>query len=161
MRTAIALAAFLAASSAHAEIIGRASVIDGDTIEIQGQRIRLHGIDTPEKGQTCEDASSQPYRCGTKAAFALADYIGQSPVTCQERDTDRYGRIVGKCFVRGESVNAYMVRSGWAAAYRRYSSEYDGEEQAAKNSKRGIWAGSFEMPWDWRKHKREGRGEGF
>jgi len=140
---------------AYAEIVGRAIVIDGDTIEINGQRIRLYGIDTPEKGQPCFDKNAARYLCGSKAAFALSDFIGQSPVICEERDTDRYSRIVARCFVRRESINAYMVRSGWAVAYRKYSSDYIPEEQEAKNYKRGLWSGTFEMPWDWRRQKRE------
>ena len=135
---------------------GVATVIDGDTIEIHGQRIRLFGIDTPEKGQPCWNASGAEYRCGQQAAFVLADFIGRSPVTCEERDTDRYGRIVARCFVQGQSVNEHMVRSGWAMAYRRYASDYIAAEQEAKNGKRGLWSGQFEPPWDWRKHRREG-----
>jgi endonuclease YncB( thermonuclease family) len=72
-------------------------MIDGDTIEIHGQGIRLHGIDTPEDGQTCDDASGKPYRCGQVAALALADKIGAGTVACEQRDTDRYGRIVAVC----------------------------------------------------------------
>jgi endonuclease YncB( thermonuclease family) len=80
---------------AHADIAGVASVIDGDTLEIHGQRIRLFGIDTPESRQTCEDAASREWRCGQKAALALQDLIGRRTVTCRKRDTDRYGRMVG------------------------------------------------------------------
>ena len=90
-RTAI-LAIFLIAAttgSALADIAGKASVIDGDTIEIHGQRIRLHGIDAPESGQSCV-ADGERWRCGQKAAFALADFIGRSPVRCDGQGTDRY-----------------------------------------------------------------------
>ena len=141
---------------AQESLSGVASVIDGDTIDIHGQRIRLFGIDTPEKGQTCDDATGQPYRCGQKAAFVLADFIGRSPVSCEPKANDRYGRIVGRCFVRNIDMNEYMVRSGWALAYRRYASDYIGAEQEAKNNHRGVWAGSLTPPWEWRKAKREG-----
>lgn len=137
-----------------ADVVGRASVIDGDTIEIHGQRIRLHGIDAPEKGQPCFDATNRPYRCGQKAAMALEEFIGQSPVTCQEKDVDRYGRNVASCRARGEDIELWLVRSGHAFAYRRYSSDYIGAEQDAKNNRRGIWAGYTQAPWEWRKERR-------
>jgi endonuclease YncB( thermonuclease family) len=143
-------------SIALADIVGRASVIDGDTIEIHGQRIRLHGIDAPEKGQPCYDASGQPNRCGQRAAMALDEFIGESPVSCRERDVDRYGRTVADCSVRGEDIEMWLVRSGYAMAYRKYSSAYIGAEQDAKNKKRGIWAGYVQPPWEWRKERREG-----
>lgn len=137
-----------------ADVVGRASVIDGDTLEINGQRIRLHGIDAPEKGQPCFDATNRPYRCGQKAAMALDEFIRQSPVTCQEKDVDRYGRTVASCLVRGENIELWLVRSGHAFAYRRYSQDYIGAEQDAKNSGRGIWAGHAQAPWEWRREQR-------
>lgn len=140
---------------AQYDIAGTASVIDGDTIDIHGQRIRLFGVDTPEKAQTCDDADGQPYRCGQKASFALADFIGRSLVSCEQKAIDRYGRIVAKCFVRNLDMNEYMVRSGWALAYRRYASDYIGAEQEAKNNHRGVWAGTLIPPWEWRRQRRE------
>ena len=108
------VAAFLLASGTlvQADVIGRASVIDGDTIEIAGQRIRLHGIDAPEKGQPCFGPNGQSYRCGPKAANALDEFIGQFPVTCRERSTDRYGRLVADCSVRGQDIEEWLVRNG-------------------------------------------------
>ena len=119
--------------NALAAIAGAATVIDGDTIEIHGQRIRLHGIDAPELGQMCV-AEGKRYRCGQEAAFALADKIGRKPVTCRERDIDRYGRIVAVCYLvpsqcsMRENLNAWLVSEGWALAYRRYSVDYIDEE---------------------------------
>jgi endonuclease YncB( thermonuclease family) len=153
-RIILATLAAMASSGAHADIVGRASVIDGDTIEIHGQRIRLHGVDAPEKGQPCFDASGKPYRCGQVAAMALDEFIRMSPVTCRERDTDRYGRTVADCSVRGEDIELWLVRNGHAMAYRRYSGDYVAAEQEAKNAKRGIWAGQVQAPWDWRKERR-------
>jgi endonuclease YncB( thermonuclease family) len=144
---------FLVASSAWADIIGTASVIDGDTIEIHGQRIRFHGIDAPESGQSCK-ADGVEWRCGQKASLTLADFIGPSPVTCQEQDVDRYGRIVAVCSVRSEDIEAWMVRNGWALAYRQYSQDYVDEETEAQVAGRGIWRGEFVAPWDWRRGKR-------
>lgn len=143
---------------AHAEVVGRASVIDGDTIEISGQRIRLHGVDAPEKGQPCFGVDERPYRCGPIAANALDEFIGQSPVSCHERTTDRYGRLVADCSVRGQDIEEWLVRNGYAMAYRRYSSDYIGAEQEAKNNRRGIWAGTLQPPWEWRKEQRSRSG---
>ena len=103
---------------AGGEIAGVASVIDGDTIEIHGQRIRLHGIDAPEGGQTCLDAAGRNWRCGQRAALALQDLIGRRTVTCDERDVDRYERIVGRCLVGEVDINEWLVAQGLALAYR-------------------------------------------
>lgn len=133
---------------------GVATVIDGDTIEIHGTRIRLHGIDAPESAQTCLDAGEKTYRCGQLAALALSDHIGRRTVTCETKDIDRYGRLVGACEVGGQSINAWMVARGWAVAYRQYSRDYVGDEDQARVKKLGIWRGELEMPWDWRKAKK-------
>ncbi|QEX16838.1 hypothetical protein FRZ44_21330 [Hypericibacter terrae] len=128
-------------------------MVDGDTLEIHGTRIRLFGIDAPESRQLCE-AQGQQYRCGQKAAFALADHVGSSPVTCDPRDTDRYGRTVAVCYLGSEDLNAWMVSQGWALAYRHYSTDYVPQEEAAHAAGLGIWAGTFTAPWDWRAQER-------
>ena len=111
--------------------MGQATVIDGDTIEIHGQRIRLFGIDAPEAPQTCT-ASGKTYLCGQQAALALADQIGRSVVTCEQRDIDRYGRIVAICFAGGADLGSWLVEQGWALAFRRYSTAYVAQEQSAE-----------------------------
>ena len=141
------------AASAHGDMVGVTSVIDADTIEIHGQRIRLHGIDAPEGGQTCLDAAGRKWRCGQRAALALQDLIGRRTVTCDERDVDRYGRIVGRCLVGEVDINKSLVTQGLALAYRRYSLAYVTAEDQAREAGRGMWAGMFEPPWEWRRRQ--------
>ena len=132
---------------------GSARVIDGDTLEVRGTRIRLHGIDAPESAQGCR-AGGRRWPCGREATRALAGRIGGRTVACEERDRDRYGRIVAVCRVGGDDVNAWMVAAGWAFAYRRYSRSYVAAETAAKGARRGVWRGDVVAPWEWRKGKR-------
>jgi len=132
-------------------IIGTASVIDADTLDIRSERIRLVGVDAPESGQKCKDAKGALVRCGTTAANALDAWINRNPVTCISEGKDRYSRVLGKCSVRGQSVQDWIVRNGYGVAYRDYSTEFVPAEIAAREAKAGIWAGEFVMPWDWRK----------
>lgn len=138
---------------------GRATVIDGDTIAIDGfeARIRLYGIDAPEKVQTCDDADGKRYLCGPRSAEYLADLIGRNGrVECFEEARDRYGRIVAECATaKNVVINAAMVKAGWAVVYRQYSDgRYDQEETEAKAAHAGMWQGQFVMPWDWRRGQR-------
>lgn len=153
---ALTLALILCAAPALAAepITGRPSVTDGDTLVIRDTKIRLHGIDAPESDQVCGDRSGKEYRCGQAAALALSDRIGQGNVTCEPRDTDRYGRTVAVCRKGAEDLNAWLVSQGHAIAYRRYSTDYAAAEDAAKTAGRGIWAGAFAAPGDWRKGER-------
>ena len=141
---------------ALADITGKPRVIDGDTLEIAGERIRLHGIDAPESEQTCLADGTRWY-CGMEAASALAFKIARGWVTCQGEDRDRYGRLIAVCYaggVGGPELNAWLVSEGWALAYRRYSTDYVAQEQVAREARRGLWRGEFVPPWDWRRGKR-------
>jgi endonuclease YncB( thermonuclease family) len=126
-------------------------VIDGDTVEIHGERVRLFGIDAPEAGQTCRDAKGSEYRCGQKAATVLDAHIGDGVVTCERKDTDRWGRTVAICSAYGEDLGASMVGLGWAIAYRTYSTRYVAAEELARSRRAGMWAGQFTPPSDWRR----------
>ena len=135
-------------------ILGTASVIDGDTLEIHGEWIRLDAIDAPESSQLCFDAAGKLFRCGQKSAFALADMIGRSVVTCEPKGRERYKRLIGVCFKGETNLNGWMVAQGRAVAYRKYGIDHIPQEDDAHLARRGIWAGSFEMPWDWRARNR-------
>ena len=134
-------------------ISGSARIVDGDTLDVDGRRIRLHGIDAPESAQTCR-AQARRWPCGRKAARALGKRIAGRSVQCEERDRDRYGRIVAVCRAGGEDLNGWMVREGWALAYRTYSLAYADEERRARQARRGVWRGEFVAPWAWRRGER-------
>jgi endonuclease YncB( thermonuclease family) len=150
MRSYLLLALLITTPALADPIVGRASVIDGDTLEVRGTRIRLHGIDAPESAQLCKDAAGKDYHCGQTAALALSDHIGKRLVSCDPRDTDRYGRVVAVCWAETEDLNAWMVRQGHAIACRRYVEDYANAELTAKALRTGIWAGTIQGPSGWR-----------
>lgn len=128
---------------ADSSIVGRASVVDGDTIEIKGERIRLHGVDAPESWQKCQDG------CGREAAAALDQFLAASrPARCEVVERDRYGRLVGVCSrADGLEVNRWLVANGYAIDWVRYSGgSYAAAQDQAQARSAGIWRGSFQLP---------------
>lgn len=158
-RNVLIISLFLASSipaASQSLISGPAVVIDGDTIEIRGTRIRLAGIDAPEGGQLCTWPNGRLWQCGDESAAALARYVGRSPVQCQPTGYDRNRRVLATCFKGSDDINQWMVANGWAVAFRRYSMAYVAAEERAHKAKLGLWVGTFDMPWDWRASKRRG-----
>jgi endonuclease YncB( thermonuclease family) len=126
-------------------------VVDGDTIHLNGEKIRFTGIDTPELKQTCikEDIENP---CGVTAKKILINKIGNNNVKCISEGKDQYKRILAECFVNNESLSSYLVRSGYAFAYRKYSKNFIPDENYARINKLGMWSMEFDYPWDYRKN---------
>lgn len=131
-------------------------VLDGDTIKIGKMNYRLHGIDAPEKSQHCQ-RDNVDWLCGQEAAAHLRTLIAGRPVTCTEKDRDRYGRVVAVCSAGGQDLNRAMVRAGLAWAYLAYSRDYEAAEWEAQLLGNGVWAASVraEPAWDWRRAQKE------
>jgi endonuclease YncB( thermonuclease family) len=139
------------------DLVGQASIIDGDTLEIHGTRIRLWGIDAPESTQLCRDDDSLQYRCGAKAANALDALIDRRPVRCVPVSLDQYGHTVASCSVGDVDLGDWLVRNGFALDWRRYSKgKYGDAQRTAERNGRGIWAGSYVAPWLYRACVRAG-----
>ena len=129
-------------------------IIDADTIELHGKKIRFSGIDAPEINQLCRNAQNQEYKCGLTASRSLEDLIAQYSglqVTCSQSGKDFFDRVLAECFIGYININSWLVSNGWALAYRKYSPAYVGEEQSAQESSKGLWQGEFVKPWDWRR----------
>ena len=125
-------------------------VVDGDTIVLNGEKIRFSGIDTPELKQTCMNESQKVY-CGMFAKMLLIKKIGNKTPKCIREGKDAYKRTLAECFINGESLSAFLVRSGYAFAYRKYSKKFIEDEEFAKKNKLGMWSMKFEYPWNFRK----------
>ena len=131
-------------------INGKPHIIDGDTIHIKSNKIRLHGIDAPETKQTCK-IDKENWYCGKQSTIELKKLINNEQVKCITNDVDIYNRFVAICYVNEININQWMVESGWAIAYRYYSTDYIVEEKYAQDNKLGIWKSKFVEPYEYRK----------
>ena len=125
-------------------------VVDGDTIVLNGEKIRFSGIDTPELKQTCFK-DEQEVSCGKFAKMLLKKKIGNKIPKCIREGKDIYKRTLAECFVDGESLSSFLVRSGYAFAYRKYSKKFVEDEEFARANKLGLWSMKFQYPWNFRK----------
>ncbi len=154
---------FLFFNNVNAEIFltGFAKVSDADTIKISEYKIRLHGIDAPEKKQICQKpylnlgffSLYEDYLCGEFTTNKLKQFIdSKSIIKCKVNDKkDFFGRYLGTCFKNNININQWLVENGYAVAFTKYSKDYVKFEEIAKSNKSGIWSGKFLMPWEWRK----------
>ncbi len=144
------------------EIFGTPKIIDGDTVHIYSKKIRLEGIDAPEIKQQCKKPFikissvigfqfNKNYSCGVMAKIKLIDKIDNSKVKCISSSKDRYKRFIATCYIDKINLNKWMVRNGYAVAYKRYSKAYVRDEEYAKENQLGIWKGTFITPEKWRK----------
>jgi endonuclease YncB( thermonuclease family) len=147
------LLAALAARPSFADVTGQAAVVDGDTLVVAGERVRLQGIDAPELHQTCT-AYGEEWACGRTSVEWLKEHLNGRRVECVGHARDRYGRLLAVCYVGGENLNERIVREGWALDFRKYSSDYLRAEAEAKRDGVGIWRGQFTPPWEWRAARR-------
>ena len=127
------------------------TVIDGDTIRLGDVKIRFSGIDAPEINQTCV-ASEGKVACGKISRDLLIEKVTNNKISCTDEGKDFYGRVLGECFVNGESLSSYLVREGFAFAYRKYSNKYMEDEEYAKFNELGMWSMEFQYPWDYRRN---------
>lgn len=142
-----------AAPSDAPSIQGAARVLDGDTIDLAGTRVRLEGIDAPEIGQTCVRHGGGSWPCGTAAAEALKRLIGGAQVTCSPQGLDTYGRVLGICRIGGRDIGDEMVRNGLAWAFVKYSASYVNSEAEARLARRGVWQAPTQAAWDYRERQ--------
>jgi endonuclease YncB( thermonuclease family) len=140
----------LPAMAQAADITGVPKIREGDQIVIGSSRIRLAGIDAPSVDQLCLNTKGERWTCGVAARDELIKHAENKPWTCHINRVDRRGRSVAKCEVDGEDIQKWMVKSGWALSYVRFSHDYDADEKAARDAKAGMWQGAFIAPWDWR-----------
>jgi endonuclease YncB( thermonuclease family) len=146
---AIALV-LLPALAEAADITGVPKIHDGDQVVIGSSRIRLRGIDAPSVDQLCLNTAGERWTCGVAARDELMHHTDKKSWTCHVERTDRRGRNVAKCEVDGEDIQKWLVASGWALAYVRFTHDYEADEKAAREAKAGMWQGAFIAPWDWR-----------
>ena len=134
-------------------LAGPAVVVDGDTLDVAGERVRLEGVDAPELSQTCNNATSSTWACGRDAQDLLAKMTAGQTVACDRKGADKYGRTLAVCFVEGEDLNAVLVKVGLARAFVKYSTAYIAEEAAAREQARGLWQAGNIAPWEFRQQR--------
>lgn len=144
----VVLLAALVSSPARADISGPPTVIDGETLEVQGRRVRLYGIDAPDIRQTCE-IGSRTYNCGRISRTALMDLVAGVDVRCRLRGQTKQGVALATCLAAGYDISAGMVHTGWAMAMPRQGTVYSRIEKEAEKARRGLWKGVFAPPWEW------------
>ena len=150
---------FLQLNSFAAIFEGIPRIIDGDSLEINNNKIRLFGIDAPERKQICKKPYliisflnfQRNYECGLMATNELKKFINNRIIKCISESKDRYNRYLSTCYLKNKDINSWLVKNGYAIAYRRYSKKYVLEEQYAEKNKLGIWQGTFQNPEEWRK----------
>ena len=149
-------------SSEITSISGYAKVTDGDTLKINTFKIRLNGIDAPEKKQQCEKpylsififTFYEEYSCGLISTEALTKKINNQKIKCKILDIDYFKRFIGECYERNTNLNSWLVLNGYAVAFRKYSKKYVSDEILAKQESKGLWQGKFDMPCDYRKSQK-------
>ena len=146
----LSLYVFLVLMFCNVSFADNLKIVDGDTIVLNGEKIRFSGIDTPELKQTCMKGEQKIF-CGMFAKMLLIKKIGNETPKCISEGKDAYKRTLAECFINGESLSVFLVRSGYAFAYRKYSKKFIKEEEFAKENKLGMWSMEFEYPWDFRK----------
>jgi len=144
---ALALFALAGPSAAEAPLMGIGQPIDGDSLMVGKQEVRLFGIDAPELTQTCT-RDGKPWPCGSAAKDQLTKLVAGQQLNCVPVGSDKFGRTLARCTAGSTDVNRTMVAIGYALAFRRYSMDYISAEESAKTAKRGVWAGTFELPSD-------------
>ena len=146
----LSLLVFLLLMFCNASFANNLKIVDGDTIVLNGEKIRFSGIDTPELKQTCMNGNQKVF-CGMFAKMLLVKKIGNEIPQCIREEKDTYKRTLAECFINGESLSVFLVRSGYAFAYRKYSDKFIKEEEFAKKNKLGMWSMKFQYPWDFRR----------
>jgi endonuclease YncB( thermonuclease family) len=147
----VAVALVFRIQGARAETLtGTPRIVDGDTLELGRETIRLHGIDAPEAGQKCKAAKGRSWPCGEAAIDALAEMIEGKAITCEGSERDPYNRLIARCRIEDLEVNSAMVERGHAWAFVRYSRDYEALQQGAREACRGVWEADTPAPWDYR-----------
>lgn len=157
LKVCLVILSFAIVLPASADVMGRVRVIDGDTFDVAGVRVRLHGIDAPEDKQTCQTEQGTSWACGAWVTSTVGTLYDGKRARCREVDVDRYGRVVARCSIDGRDVGQQLVSRGLAFAYRKYSMAYDLDEKGAAVNDRGLHASRVQDPAQYRATRAKGR----